>query len=147
MRFNVSIHAPAWGATGGVKITFVAGYVSIHAPAWGATDARRRFTFLDCVSIHAPAWGATPDSRPAVDPRVFQSTPPHGGRPLYRTKKVKLSCFNPRPRMGGDIYEACQPCLIPVSIHAPAWGATCAEQSHVVSMQFQSTPPHGGRLE
>ena len=33
--------------------------VSIHAPAWGATgSAYNRTKHLD-VSIHAPAWGAT----------------------------------------------------------------------------------------
>ncbi len=34
---HVSIHAPAWGATGPARPTFHADYVSIHAPAWGAT--------------------------------------------------------------------------------------------------------------
>ena len=56
--------------------------VSIHAPAWGATGVDE----LDagchgCVSIHAPAWGATRHRRrrrPAID--EFQSTPPRGGR-------------------------------------------------------------------
>ena len=35
---DVSIHAPAWGATaGGLHHAAVPGGVSIHAPAWGAT--------------------------------------------------------------------------------------------------------------
>ena len=33
--------------------------VSIHAPAWGATHLRRGHERLTVVSIHAPAWGAT----------------------------------------------------------------------------------------
>ena len=33
----VSIHAPAWGATGEDEDEDAAGSVSIHAPAWGAT--------------------------------------------------------------------------------------------------------------
>ena len=33
--------------------------VSIHAPAWGATEARMATAYQDAVSIHAPAWGAT----------------------------------------------------------------------------------------
>ena len=33
--------------------------VSIHAPAWGATVAIIGSTQYKNVSIHAPAWGAT----------------------------------------------------------------------------------------
>ncbi len=36
---NVSIHAPAWGATNNNTNTDNIGRVSIHAPAWGATPA------------------------------------------------------------------------------------------------------------
>src|SRR5947209_7822881 len=78
---DVSIHAPAWGATLGMdcKAYLLTGFnprsrvgsdilfnalakkrgVSIHAPAWGATAGfdQRDKSFL--VSIHAPAWGAT----------------------------------------------------------------------------------------
>ena len=34
---EVSIHAPAWGATVKVTKQFLSWRVSIHAPAWGAT--------------------------------------------------------------------------------------------------------------
>ena len=56
--------------------------VSIHAPAWGATvsDGMRQYP-APIVSIHAPAWGATPlpqGNREWVG--TFQSTPPRGGR-------------------------------------------------------------------
>ena len=78
--------------------------VSIHAPAWGATILCCIVAFYDCfnprprmggdflvcplrdtqkVSIHAPAWGATPQL-------AFAYCPSNG--------------FNPRPRMGGDKY-------------------------------------------
>ena len=33
--------------------------VSIHAPAWGATKMKQRVYRVVGVSIHAPAWGAT----------------------------------------------------------------------------------------
>ena len=78
---SVSIHAPAWGATGSVVAlilvyggfnprsrmgsdaihwTTVAGSsVSIHAPAWGATLFSSNSLSSSSVSIHAPAWGAT----------------------------------------------------------------------------------------
>ena len=121
--------------------------VSIHAPAWGATSALRvqgRFP----VSIHAPAWGATRSCLPKMASGSFQSTPPHGGRPINNLPSVDpgtrfnprprmggdqhkyplargTSSFNPRPRMGGDPYQTLweeDPKI--VSIHAPAWGAT-----------------------
>ena len=57
--------------------------------------------------------------------RVFQSTPPRGGRPARDQRPVVGECFNPRPRAGGD--RSCTPASFPdcrVSIHAPARGAT-----------------------
>ena len=56
---NVSIHAPAWGATIGKLPKLPTKSVSIHAPAWGATGHQPRRTLPSHVSIHAPAWGAT----------------------------------------------------------------------------------------
>ncbi len=82
------------------------GEVSIHAPAWGATyesSGLRRCNGR--VSIHAPAWGAT-------------------SNPAYAVT-CRSTCFNPRPRVGGDIVaELHADRLSIVSIHAPAWGAT-----------------------
>ena len=77
------------------------------------------------VSIHAPAWGATTRTSCKRFPRSFQSTPPHGGRPLRNHGKR-------RP--------------VAVSIHAPAWGATSVMSTTASIIGFQSTPPHGGRL-
>ena len=34
--------------------------ISIHAPAWGATKAQTQNWQMQVISIHAPAWGATP---------------------------------------------------------------------------------------
>ena len=36
-NYEISIHAPAWGATKGVQATVIHSEISIHAPAWGAT--------------------------------------------------------------------------------------------------------------
>ena len=60
-RINVSIHAPAWGATQGSAGTSAGSRVSIHAPAWGATGALLRLL---------------------QDSGLFQSTHPRGVRPL-----------------------------------------------------------------
>ena len=34
---RVSIHAPTWGATRGIRYAYHHYKVSIHAPTWGAT--------------------------------------------------------------------------------------------------------------
>ena len=122
---TVSIHAPAWGATGGGHRLAEIWVVSIHAPAWGATcrlarlrpcilrfNPRTRmgcdyrystYRLLRAVSIHAPAWGATE---------------------ILRGARGYPCSFNPRTRMGcDDIYYLIY-ALLSVSIHAPAWGAT-----------------------
>ncbi len=102
----VSIHAPAWGATF-KSMAIINGIVevSIHAPAWGATSRITGDIFIPfSVSIHAPAWGAT--ARPCFCAKYqpkFQSTHPHGVRPKC-TSLVAIPML--------------------VSIHAPAWGAT-----------------------
>ena len=79
--FEVSIHAPAWGATLVVTRERLARSVSIHAPAWGATKGVGLEGRGQPVSIHAPAWGATL-------PVLIAAVP--------------TSCFNPRARVGRD---------------------------------------------
>ena len=78
---GISIHAPAWGATGERLGRQPISAISIHAPAWGATDSARVRCSPDPISIHAPAWGATLGG---VNARVadisFQFTPPRGER-------------------------------------------------------------------
>ena len=99
--------------------------VSIHAPARGATckdtDATARFK----VSIHAPARGATFLTVPIVGKLVlFQSTHPQGVRPFEPQGSCSLERFNPRTRKGCDVQQGEQLATLPVSIHAPARGAT-----------------------
>ena len=102
------------------------------------------------VSIHAPAKGATTRRRPR--PRAS-------------------SCFNPRPREGGDsastgrddapsMFQSTPPrrgrqpdprdgvVRVGVSIHAPAKGATgVAAGGSTGQLLFQSTPPRRGRRQ
>ena len=66
---NVSIHAPAWGATGNGVTDGILAEVSIHAPAWGATHGPVFSGKTPFVSIHAPTRGAT-----TVDPLAFPRT-------------------------------------------------------------------------
>ena len=77
--------------------------VSIHAPAWGATGEQWKQQIRILVSIHAPAWGATGRlATRSIKPIRFQSTRPHGARPVGRRIVSGAACFNPRARMGRD---------------------------------------------
>ena len=99
---EISIHAPAWGATEHAAKCGESMNISIHAPAWGATSNTHRIDSLekfqstlprgerhDCkfmelsiliISIHAPAWGATDIPRSTRAMSAFQSTLPRGER-------------------------------------------------------------------
>ena len=167
---NVSIHAPAWGATKPVGTKYSTYWVSIHAPAWGATLQQRQALRYLC--------GFNPRSRVGSDGR---------GRVW-----AGVGCrFNPRSRVGSDtIPTGMAPLLsrfqstlprgerpgqqgawrgdIHVSIHAPAWGATgeirpafwqverfnprsrvgsdfCKVGNGAPFLRFQSTLPRGER--
>ena len=119
MVIDVSIHAPAWGATIAAAISALSEFRSTRPH--GARPSRSTLARCD-VSIHAPAWGATDSYDLGVD----------------------LCCFDPRARMGGDAASHVRYATIEVSIHAPAWGATLVaviEQRE----RFRSTRPHGAR--
>ncbi|CCX48123.1 hypothetical cytosolic protein [Bacteroides sp. CAG:927] len=121
---EVSIHAPAWGATLSSFLAKNVSSVSIHAPAWGATLVQFQLGGYILVSIHAPAWGATSPTLP-------------GAMPPMR--------FNPRSRVGSDFINHHITSSQYVSIHAPAWGATCRSFSSRLRIRFQSTLPRGER--
>ncbi len=56
----------------------------------------------------------------------FQSTRPRGARLTKPMLDMEEVCFNPRARVGRDVLdEECNSAKETVSIHAPAWGATC----------------------
>jgi len=100
---DVSIHAPARGATNNSRIDRYFLCVSIHAPARGATAYRIAFQNSPLVSIHAPARGATATTIVSDRSKKFQSTHPRGvRRPTFiMPRQVPLS-FNPRTRAGCD---------------------------------------------
>ena len=87
------------------------------------------------VSIHAPAWGATSDNSERVKRvSLFQSTHPHGVRPL-RPFLILFSVLFQSTHPHGVRQEWCrdQAYHIQVSIHAPAWGATALMLKRSVS--------------
>ena len=114
------------------------------------------------VSIHAPAWGATGPIGTGGRKIEFQSTHPRGVRPPSPATPVRPSlCFNPRTRVGCDLPGRCgyalvfrfqsthprgvrrwrQPSqrpVLPVSIHAPAWGATGFDEGELLSVDAVS---------
>ena len=62
---------------------------------------------------------------------IFQSTLPHGERPYSMAWTCDNSYFNPRSRTGSDNdLPSTQSHLPPISIHAPARGATLSSSSH-----------------
>ena len=125
--------------------------VSIHAPAWGATGGRRPLC-RDNASFNPRArvgrdgggsrrWGVcvgfNPRARVGRDVMgytgkkalaMFQSTRPRGARPSCPLAGIMAACFNPRARVGRDAPRRGQARRTGrVSIHAPAWGATSAQ--------------------
>ena len=62
-----------------------------------------------------------------------------------RVKWGHRQYFNPRSRMGSDGVGAQVRRHRPISIHAPAWGATIEERWMNEQDRFQSTLPHGER--
>ena len=148
---DVSIHAPAWGATSSFMLALPDDpFQSTHPRGVRQTQSARRLQpglfqsthprgvrpgqFVQGkhafrVSIHAPAWGATSHAvAPLKIRRMFQSTHPRGVRP-----QPLLDVLERRRR---------------VSIHAPAWGATDVEETRLYGDKlFQSTHPRGVRLD
>ena len=104
--------------------------VSIHAPAWGATASEKC-----AVQVNV---GFNPRTRMGCDLSssfhsqsvfMFQSTHPHGVRHFTLAAGRLYICFNPRTRMGCDQMMSAQTDYYTVSIHAPAWGATSSALS------------------
>ncbi len=104
-RYKVSIHAPAWGATG---------FSVLSCPdCWSFNPRSRMGSDLYTISQHQPYRCFNPRSRMGSDfPNVpatcllvqFQSTLPHGERrERWRARPVVDDRFNPRSRMGSDV--------------------------------------------
>ncbi len=146
MKKVVSIHAPTRGATAPTCATRAECTFQSTLPH-GERRARQRrhdsrtvgfnprshtgsdLPLTPCtlslfVSIHAPTRGATafvaPNAKRAL---TFQSTLPHGERPLAL----------------GQFF------FLGVSIHAPTRGATFSKIASWMVLRFQSTLPHGER--
>ena len=101
-------------------------YVSIHAPAWGATRLPFANLLPLVVSIHAPAWGATLVLiLPTGSITSFNSRSRVGSDVRLAGNGNATIRFNSRSRVGSDLGLLGHEPGGGVSIHAPAWGATC----------------------
>ena len=127
----ISIHAPARGATriGGTRCCIYP--ISIHAPARGATSASPSCTLMFTISIHAPARGATTTPLESGERTIgFQSTLPRGERrffnaPTFATCDISIHA----PARGATFKIGKLVGSEKISIHAPARGATLEEGS------------------
>ena len=113
------------GLTQGRLFVFGRRNVSIHAPAWGATRRADRSRQERTGFNPRPRMGGDRLwQRQHSHLRSFNPRPRMGGDLRSSSDARLLICFNPRPRMGGDKRRHGYPRAKQVSIHAPAWGAT-----------------------
>ena len=121
--------------------------VSIHAPARGATGKARLRVCQDPVSIHAPARGATSKRQKTRRAQGFQSTHPRGVRHGCPHRVIVTTIgFNPRTR------EGCDPVIItsfcPVNAFQSTHPRGVRQKQHdemETQQRFQSTHPRGVR--
>ena len=84
--------------------------------------------------------------RGALPPHYFNSHPREGGDLFCADGFDSHADFNSRPREGGDAKLVnCTAHLSPISIHAPARGATRPLGHSRSPPRFQFSPPRGGR--
>ena len=102
--FEVSIHAPAWGATPDAQARVILWGVQSTHPRGVRHMPESRLVWAVQVSIHAPAWGAT-FSGMATGPRplCFNPRTRVGCDRTYGRPRSTTSCFNPRTRVGCDM--------------------------------------------
>ena len=155
---GVSIHAPAWGATGKRSMlkSRLPQFQSTHPRgvrplAVANLAVRAMFQSTHPRGVRLPAqdgapWdggGFNPRTRVGCDMRLmderlynikFQSTHPRGVRPARSSTTPRWAeSFNPRTRVGcDDQAEEKALAAIWVSIHAPAWGATYLPGAHIL---------------
>ena len=98
--------------------------VSIHAPAWGATVCHTCHRELHKFQSTHPHGVRRKNGQPRAEDEGFNPRTRMGCDKTRGHQRRKQHCFNPRTRMGCDRYEQVYNRTVLVSIHAPAWGAT-----------------------
>ena len=147
-RLQVSIHAPARGAT--TRSSSVSPSHRSFNPRPCARGDSFRGAHMTCIN----QFQSTPlregrlwDCATGAVDLEFQSTPLREGRRNRASNlRQSVTSFNPRPCARGDRGRPADLAASPVSIHAPARGAT--HERRIVfcrTILFQSTPLREGR--
>ena len=141
---DVSIHAPARGAT----IAYCTGtenvVVSIHAPTRGATSARSFLLIPFMFQSTHPHGVRQVNGALKHLTRLFQSTHPHGVRRTVASLPLQVKWFQSTHPHGVRL-NASHPfsSVVFVSIHAPTRGATYGFSS-VLSLRCFNPRTHTG---
>ena len=143
---HVSIHAPARGATPLVV-------PADHAAAFQSTPLRegrlstdRRSSNDRCFNPRPCARGDVQRGHGLIVGLPFQSTPLREGRPFRWYVVLDGRPFQSTPLREGRLALGGDPRRVqPVSIHAPARGATRGTPPSPSNLRFQSTPLREGR--
>ena len=144
---DISIHAPAKGATLSAHPGNQYACISIHAPAKGATYQGKYMTWAYKISIHAPAKGATRVWKSWYVGDVFQSTLPRRERRRLRfalLQQFKISIH--APAKGATLFgKLCLPGVFKFQSTLPRRERRNSFSSHLPARRFQSTLPRRER--
>ena len=124
---EVSIHAPAWGATPTAPGRQPPSGCFNPRPRMGGDQANSTDSGgMTCFNPRPRMGGDTTGSIARVENGTFQSTPPHGGRLglTWPTGNLSLMFQSTPPHGGRPDHRGQHGPRGTVSIHAPAWGAT-----------------------
>mgnify|MGYP007011029815 CR=1 FL=1 len=124
--------------------------VSIHAPAWGATNLGQHLAcWFERFQSTRPRGARLEDDKELHGYIQFQSTRPRGARHSLKLRPCLIREVSIHaPAWGATFFRFDMDIHKYVSIHAPAWGATSIIKRHGKSLRkFQSTRPRGARRE
>ena len=124
--------------------------ISIHAPQWGATTGLgvQLVGFRVDFNPRTPVGCDWPSVKTMAEETEFQSTHPSGVRPRQPVdRRPAMVDFNPRTPVGCDLPLALANSNVPISIHAPQWGATGTVRDHVHDGVISIHAPQWGATE
>ena len=123
--YDISIHAPAWGATLLFPIPPRRRRNFNPRPRMGSDRIRFDAIYRSCNFNPRPRMGSDARKRIAnAAEQYFNPRPRMGSDCNWLNSRLAPSYFNPRPRMGSDAALSRLSQSMLISIHAPAWGAT-----------------------
>ena len=101
------------------------GEISIHAPAWGATAGSLRYSLRVIFQSTRPRGARQRGVLPAPPLPHFNPRARVGRDPMSDFSSCREATFqSTRPRGARLRYMGVRKILVKISIHAPAWGAT-----------------------